>query len=85
MLANAHLEALFGKRLGELGRLLHAGEAFGRVDVEGIGIDRLAVVHRVADGLEEAELEPVASLYADAEIGKDEEALMRAVDVFEVV
>lgn len=85
MLANAHFETLLGKRLGKLSRLLHTRETFGRVDVEGIGIDRFAMVDRVTDGLKEAKLETVAAFNTNAQVGEDKEALMRAIDVLEVV
>lgn len=85
MLANTHFETLLCKRLGEASGLFHAREALSRVDVEGIGIDGFAVMHRVSDSLKEAQLESVASFDADAQIWKDEEALVRAVDVLQVV
>lgn len=66
MLANAHLEPLFCKRLGQSRRLLHSWETLCSVDVERVGIDRLAVMHRMPDGLEQAQLESIASLDTDA-------------------
>lgn len=85
MFADTHFETLFSERLGKLGRFLHAWEALGRVDVEGIRVDRLAVMNRVTDGLKQTELETVAPFDSDAEVRKDEEALMRAIDIFEMI
>lgn len=38
-----------------------------------------------ADGLKETKFESVPSLYANAQIGKDEEPLMRAVDILQMI
>lgn len=43
------------------------------------------MVDRVTDGLKKTELETVSTLDADAQVGKDKEALVRAVDILEVV
>lgn len=43
------------------------------------------MVYRMADGFEETELEAVSAFDTDAEVWKDKEALMRAIDILEVV
>ena len=43
------------------------------------------MVYGVTNGLEQAKLETVPSFNTDAEVGKDKEALVGAIDVFEVI
>lgn len=86
VLANTNLNSLIRQRTGQRRGLLHSGELLCGVDVERGRVYGFAVAD-IAYDFEQTELETVAALCADAEVGKDEETgvFVVVLGVFKVV
>lgn len=63
----------------------HARESFGGIHDKGRRVDAFAVMNLCTHRLEEGEFQSILALDSDAQVGKDEEALMRSIDVSEVI